>query len=113
MSSLFSDINKQTLQKTIIPPILPEVTLVRLNNVLQTVLQKYQQQINKGNIVIRCETLPVIEGDEQQLCKLFENIFSILFDSASDVRYFLNIDCSQEDHEIMNLSVSNHKIFHI
>lgn len=112
MSLLMPDTDTLKTQQIAIPPS-PDAASVRLNDVFQRILPGYQQQINKGNIIIRCEAMPVVEANEQELYKLFENVFFILFDNDTfNTRHFLHIDClRQKDNGILDLTTN--RVFEI
>ncbi|HVK97168.1 MAG TPA: hypothetical protein VM368_05090 [Flavisolibacter sp.] len=66
-----------------------------MNDVLQRALQKYQNEIIKGNIIIRCDELPEVEGNEQELELMFKNIISIIIDNdLLSNKQFLYVNCT-------------------
>jgi hypothetical protein len=83
-----------------------ENKIVSLNDILQKVLIKYQPEIKKGNIIIRSEHLPSVEGDAHLLKKLFDNIFTLIVKVPSvQVKQFLHIDFEEVKTEEIDLSL--------
>lgn len=73
-----------------------QIEKVNLNETMQQSLQHYQKGRN-SNIVIRCESLPVIEGDGRNMAKAFDDIIRIIVNHPpAGSKLFLHIDCEEE-----------------
>jgi hypothetical protein len=88
---------------------------VKLNEVLHSSLQNYNSEIQKGNIILRCDSLPAVEGDFNKLERLFTKIISIIFDThIQNTKQFLYITCIENPLDVRDISLKNgHKYYEI
>jgi hypothetical protein len=69
---------------------------------MQQALQRLQRDKN-SDIIIRCETLPVIEGDKKNIVRVFEDIVQMIIShSPTGARLFLYVNCEEENKEAIN-----------
>jgi len=100
LDSTFPDNNYKTLEKNYPPP------LLSLNEVLQESLKKAQLQVDKAQLIIRCETLPQIEAGYDDLVNFFENLLStILNQPPNTTRLFLYIDCEEDNSDVIDMTI--------
>lgn len=72
-------------------------TLVDLNEVLQATLQQFHKQIRSNRVVLRCDALPAISGNQSQLQQLFNSLFRLVLHCLPGNNLgYLHISC-QED----------------
>lgn len=75
-------------------------TMMDLGEMFRESMKKYQAGPFKDSIIIRCETLPVIEGSKDQITQLFDNLVSMIFRyPPSGSKLFLYIDCDEMEPE--------------
>lgn len=78
---------------------------ISMNDVIQKVLLHYQSLIARGDLVVRCEALPAVIGEENKLVHAFDKLFSgIINDSRAGLRQYLHIACIEQDSEVMDLT---------
>ena len=76
--------------------ILSPVQAVSINQVVQSAIRDLQQQKSQQQIILRCETLPVIEARPHQVFEFFRSLFSIIFqEPPTGSKLFLYIDCRE------------------
>jgi hypothetical protein len=78
------------------------IQVVSLNEVFKDALNQVQGQMSNVNLVIRCESLPSIEGNPEDLQLLFRTLVNVIFDSArnANTKLFLHIDCAVEHTDL-------------
>lgn len=97
--STFPDRNYNTLEKNF-PP-----ALLSLNEILQESLKKAQAQVDRAQLIVRCENLPYIMADYNDMIKLFDGLISmILSQPPNTTRLFLYIDCDKDNSDIIGSS---------
>lgn len=73
-------------------------TAIDLNEVLGEVMKRFQSRLEKNKVISRCEILPVVEANKQQIIRIFDNMINIIVSSpASGTNLFLGINCNEED----------------
>ena len=73
---------------------------INLNGVVREVLQRLQQGMGL-DIIVRCEVLPVIEGDRKNIVRVFDNIAHMIISHLpTGTRLFLFVDCEEEMKEV-------------
>jgi light-regulated signal transduction histidine kinase (bacteriophytochrome) len=83
-----------------------------LNEVIGVIMKRFQSSLGKNKVIARCEMLPVVEANKQQMTKAFDNLINIILSSsASGANLFLSINCNEESSLIkLNIdSKSNYK----
>jgi light-regulated signal transduction histidine kinase (bacteriophytochrome) len=80
--------------------------LLSLNEVLQESLRKAQAQVDKVRLVVRCETLPVIIADRDEMVKLFDELLAMILNHQVDAtRLFLFIYCQEDNTDIIDMTL--------
>lgn len=78
----------------------PAPGLLSLNDVIQENLKKAQYQVDKAQLIVRCETLPCIKADHDEMASLFNDLLSIILNHPPNTsRLFLYIDCEEDNSE--------------
>jgi hypothetical protein len=73
-----------------------------LNAVVSEALHQLQPSIQRSNVIVRCEQLPVTEGNEAALLHLFHDLIQLIIQHPPvGSKLFLFIDCtaSQADEQ--------------
>jgi hypothetical protein len=91
---------------------------VDLNEALRNALQKIHSSLQKIDVSIRCESLPVISGNKDHISRLFDNLVSMIVSRRPVAsKLFLYIDCEEEKdrvtegtliREVKNYSIKFH-----
>jgi hypothetical protein len=80
--------------------------LLALNDVLQESLKKAQNQVDKAQLIVRCENLPRIKADRDEMVKLFDGLLgTILNDPSNTSRLFLYVDCEEDSSDIIDMTI--------
>lgn len=80
--------------------------LISLNDVFKESMKKLQAEVDKLNLVVRCDSLPSIEANKKQMELLFDTLISLLSGNPPQgSRLFLYVDCNEEKNEVMDLSL--------
>jgi hypothetical protein len=86
--------NKTYDQKNFYP-----LTMLSLNDIFRESMRKMQQLFPRVHIIVRCESLPVIKGNQQDISQAFEEMIELIFLSSDTIsQLFLYIDCEDEEH---------------
>ena len=100
LDSKFLDGNFNTLEKKSFPGFLS------LNEVLQISLKKAQAQVDKARLIVRCETLPRIKADQDEMVKLFHELLGMILNSGQgNQRLFLYIDCEEDTSDVIDMNL--------
>lgn len=85
---------------------------VSLNEVMQQSLQRFQLGRN-SDVIIRCENLPDIEIDRNEIGEIFNDILNMIinFPPAGN-KLFLHVDCEEERIESDDPALAK-KVFNI
>lgn len=71
--------------------------LLSLNDLFRESMKLVQLQYGQLNTITRCDGLPTIRGEKEEIMQLFEMIISMIFLSPhSGPRLFLHVDCVEE-----------------
>ena len=98
--SAFPDGNYNTLERKQLPG------LLALNEVLQESLKKAQVQVDKVKLVVRCETLPLIVADHDEMVKLFDELLGMILNHPQDAtQLFLYINCEEDTTDIIDMTL--------
>jgi light-regulated signal transduction histidine kinase (bacteriophytochrome) len=66
-----------------------------LNKLVSEALQQLQASIQRSNVIVRCEQLPVTEGNEAALLRLFHDLIQLIIQHPPvGSKLFLYIDCA-------------------
>jgi hypothetical protein len=100
LDSTFSDRNYKTLEKNFLPG------LLSLNEILQESLKKAQAQVDKAQLIVRCESLPMIKADHADIVKLFDDLISMILNQPPNTtRLFLYVDCEEDRSDIIDMTL--------
>ena len=92
--------NYNTLEKKYLPG------LLSLNDALQESLKKGQAQVDKAQLIVRCEVLPRIKAGHDEMVKLFDDLLGmILKHSPNTSRLFLYIDCEEDNNDVIDMTL--------
>ncbi|MGN6163776.1 MAG: hypothetical protein ACTHOF_04475 [Flavisolibacter sp.] len=69
---------------------------VSLNEVMQQSLQRFQLG-RSSDVIIRCENLPDVEIDKDDIAKVFNDILNMIINfPPTGSKLFLHVDCEEE-----------------
>jgi hypothetical protein len=99
--STFPKRNYKALEKSILP-----AGLFSLNEILQESLKKAQAQVDKAQLIVRCESLPVVQADHSEIVKLFDDLIAMILNQPPNTtRLFLYIDCDEDNNDIIDMTL--------
>jgi light-regulated signal transduction histidine kinase (bacteriophytochrome) len=100
LDSMFPDGNYNTLQKEY------SGGLLNLNTVLKESLKKAQSQIDNLQLIVRCESLPQIKADHDDMVGLFDNLLGMILNHHSQtLRLFLYVDCEEASVDVIDMNI--------
>lgn len=98
--STFPNRNYNTLQKKYTDD------FILLNSVLKESLKKLQAGTDHLQLIVRCETLPQIRGDYNEMVKFFDGILNMILNSAPQTfRLFLYVDCEETADDVIDMNI--------
>lgn len=81
--------------------------LLSLNDVLQESLKKAQAQVDKAQLIVRCEPLPHVQIEHAEMTKVFDDLLNmILNQSLPPSKQFLYVDCEEDVTDVIDMSLS-------
>ena len=81
----------------------PHTPALALNEVFKASMKKAQEEVKNLQVIVRCESLPQIEGSYQQMLMLFDHLLSIIIKHPpKNSRLFLYVDCEEETNDCDN-----------
>ena len=84
-------LNKTYDQKNFYP-----LTMLSLNDIFRESMRKIQPFFAQVKIIVRCENLPVIKGNLEDISWIFEEMIRIIFRySGTKSQSFLYVDCEE------------------
>lgn len=100
--STFSNRNYDTLEKKYLSG------LLSLNGVFQESLKKAQVQVDKVQLIVRCETLPQVKADYIEMAKLFDDLLGMILNYPPNTsRLFLYIDCEEAASDVIDMDMED------
>lgn len=100
LDSTFPNRNYNTLPKKY-----PD-SLLDLNTVLQESLKKAQVRVDHLQLVVRCESLPQIKADHDEMVKLFDDLLGMILNHPPQAsRLFLYVDCEENSNDVIDMNV--------
>ena len=100
LDSKFLQGNFTTLEKKYLPGFLS------LNEVLQVSLKKAQSQVEKVKLIVRCETLPRVKAEHDDMVRLFDELLGMILNSGQGIpRLFLYIDCEEDTSDVIDMNL--------
>ena len=86
-------LNKTYDQKNFYP-----LTMLSLNDIFRESMRKIQPFFAQIKIIVRCENLPVIKGNQDDMSRVFEEMIRVIFRySRTTSRSFLYIDSKEDE----------------
>lgn len=71
-----------------------------LNDVFKASMKKAQEEMKNLKVIVRCESLPQIEGSYQAMLKLFDHLLSMIVQHPpKNSRLFLYVDCEEDTND--------------
>ena len=78
-----------------------------LNDVFKESMRTAQLRFDHPNIIVRSQSLPYIAGNREEIRKLFDDLFTMLFSCPLvGSRLFLYVDCEEENSNVIDISLS-------
>jgi hypothetical protein len=75
------------------------LTMLSLNEIFRESMRRVQPAFAQLQIIVRCENLPVIKGNQEDITGVFEDLIRLILGySATASQLFLYIDCEEADH---------------
>lgn len=69
-----------------------------LNTLVKDSLKKMQSRFPATDIIVRCESLPSVRGNREELAHLFENMLGMIFHSSPrGSKLFLYVGCEMQN----------------
>jgi len=68
---------------------------VSLNDVFREALRKVEGLLSRDNLIVRCDSLPLVTGTKEELKLVFDTLIEVIFASTSRSRLFLHVGCSE------------------
>jgi hypothetical protein len=100
LDSTFPNGNYHTLPKKY-----PD-SLLDLNTVLQESLKKAQTRVDHLQLIVRCESLPQIKADHNEMVKLFDDLLGMILNHPQQAsRLFLYVDCEKGSNDVIHMNV--------
>ena len=80
--------------------------LLALNDILKQSLKKAQAQVDRVQLIVRCEILPLVKAGHEELSKLFDDLLgTILNHPPNGSRLFLYIDCEEDNTDTIDMTL--------
>jgi light-regulated signal transduction histidine kinase (bacteriophytochrome) len=77
-----------------------DVKSTNLNEVMQQSLHRFQTGIRNQNVIVRYESLPIIEADKKAMIRVFDNLVQMIINHPPEgSKLFLYVDCEEESRE--------------
>lgn len=74
------------------------VTLLPLNDLFKESMRQAQVRCGTGAIALRCEPLPIVRGNREEMIQLFDALAGSIFSARpTGSKFFLHVDCTQAD----------------
>lgn len=74
----------------------PVNNMLSLNEVFTESMKKAQAAVNSLHSIVRCENLPVVRGNYEQVTQLFDRLLKMIFSHPpGSSRLFLYVDCTE------------------
>ena len=78
-----------------------------LNEILKVSLKKVQTQIDNVQLIMRCENLPQIKTDYDEMVQLIDDLLKIILDySPNASQLFLYIDCEEDNSDVIDMTLA-------
>ena len=78
----------------------PGPSMLSLNDIFKESLKKAQAGADSLHTIIRCENLPQVIGDQQEIAQLFDQLLLMIFKhQPAASKLFLYIDCAEYNEE--------------
>lgn len=102
LDSTFPNRSYKTLEKNFLPS-----GLLSLNEILQESLKKAQTQVDKAQLIIRCESLPLIKADHDEIVRLCDDLIGMILNQPPNTtRLFLYVDCEEDRSDVIDMTLN-------
>ena len=106
MSTLDSKFHQRSFN-TLENKFLPE--FLSLDEVLRASLKKAQAQVDRAKLIVRCETLPAVKADREEIVRLFDGLLGMILNSGQNSsRLFLYVDCEEDTSDVIDMNLEAH-----
>ena len=86
-------------------------TTISLNQLFKAALKKIQDASQRAEIIVRCESLPDVEGNSQQLSLFFETLLGLILEPSMNTgKLFIYLHCEEDKRYLPG---NNSKTYHI
>jgi hypothetical protein len=77
-----------------------EACSTSLDNLMQQTLQTLKQDIERQNVIVRCDTLPDVQGNRGDMQAVFTNILNSIINYPTESRLYIYINYSKDGHQV-------------
>ena len=77
-----------------------EATSTSLDNLMQQSLQTLKEDIQKQKVIVRCDTLPEVQGNLGDLQFVFTNILNSIINYPAESRLFIYINYKKDSYQM-------------
>lgn len=100
LDSTFPDRKVNTLQKKHVSGFLS------LNDALKESLRKAQAEVDTVKMIVRCEPLPQVQADHDEIVRFFDGLLGMILCQPSGVsRLFLYVDYEEDNTELIDVAL--------
>jgi hypothetical protein len=87
-------------------PVFSKDGLTDLNRLAQQVFEEHQPRVAQLQTIVRCDTLPLVQGGEQCLLTLFRNAVGLVLEHPPrNSKLFIYIKCERKATDVIDLSI--------
>jgi aminopeptidase C len=80
--------------------------LLDLNTVLRESLKKVQSEVLHLQLIVRCESLPQIKADHEEIMELFDDLLRMILNHPPQTsRLFLYVDCEEDFRDVIDMTL--------
>lgn len=80
--------------------------LLDLNIVLKASLKKAQSQLDHLELIVRCEALPQIKADHEEIMKLFDDLLGMILSHPPQTsQLFLYVGCEEDSGDVIDMTL--------
>lgn len=78
-------------------------SMLSLNEIFRESMRKAQAEVDNLQVIVRCENLPKIEGNQKEMMQLFDNLLSMILNHPpKNSKLFLYVDCEEDEENSKN-----------
>lgn len=102
IDSPFPNSDSNTVRKVNFP------SLISLSDVFRESLKKVQAEVTNLQLIVRCETLPKIKADQEEMVKLFCKLLGMILNHPPKAsKLFLYLDCDADNSDVIDMSLED------